>query len=187
MECCRLARSIIIAFHRTDLLEIDRVRQSFTRNAFIQVGINSVLKIFWIRAFSNPDRRAICGRVENTLQGLPPPFLLNRPAMYLMTSSETRQPGTKAPNFSAIWTAGDAKPEIINANTGKPESGYSKVCKRALMQKFLKLHGQLSTITQPGSYSKIYLYDDAKKAMHSYNVGLIRSYNLGYFLFMWFF
>lgn len=55
----------------------------------------------------NPSHmyRAVCGRIENTIQGLPPPYRLNKPLMSLITSSEVRQPG-KAPNYSVNWTIG---------------------------------------------------------------------------------
>lgn len=55
----------------------------------------------------NPSHmyRAICGRIENTIQGLPPPYRLNKPLMSLITSNEIRQPG-KAPNYSVNWTLG---------------------------------------------------------------------------------
>nr|CAD7442148.1 unnamed protein product [Timema bartmani] len=49
--------------------------------------------------------RAVCGRIENTVQGLPPPYRLNKPLMSLITSPEVRQPG-KAPNYSVNWTVG---------------------------------------------------------------------------------
>jgi double stranded RNA-specific editase B len=110
--------------------------------------------------------RAIYGRIENTIQGLPPPFRLNRPSMYLLTSSETRMP-CKAPSFSVIWCTGLPQPEIINTNVGKPEKGRSKFCKYELMERFVRLIGNISSITEiekntPGSYS------EAKEAVHSY-------------------
>lgn len=49
--------------------------------------------------------RAVCGRIETTIQGLPPPYRLNKPLMSLITSPEVRQPG-KAPNYSVNWTTG---------------------------------------------------------------------------------
>ncbi|OXU22721.1 hypothetical protein TSAR_016332 [Trichomalopsis sarcophagae] len=59
----------------------------------------------------NPSHmyRAVCGRIENTIQGLPPPYRLNKPLMSLITSSEVRQPG-KAPNYSVNWTSGKKTP-----------------------------------------------------------------------------
>jgi double stranded RNA-specific editase B len=122
--------------------------------------------------------RAIYGRIENTIQGLPPPFRLNRPSMYLLTSSETRMP-CKAPSFSVIWCTGLPQPEIINTNVGKPEKGRSKFCKYELMERFVRLIGNISSITEiekntPGSYS------EAKEAVHSYKVR--EFHNSGEFL-----
>jgi double stranded RNA-specific editase B len=49
--------------------------------------------------------RAVCGRVESCLSGLPPPFRLNKPLLTSTSSPETRQPG-KTPNHSVNWTLG---------------------------------------------------------------------------------
>lgn len=49
--------------------------------------------------------RAVCGRIENTVQGLPPPYRLNKPHMNLISSPEVRLPG-KAPSHSVNWTIG---------------------------------------------------------------------------------
>ncbi|XP_038105545.1 double-stranded RNA-specific editase Adar isoform X5 [Culex quinquefasciatus] len=62
--------------------------------------------------------RAICGRVENSIQGLPPPYRLNKPRLALMTSAESRNQ-TKPPNFSINWVIGCQEVEIVNSFTGK--------------------------------------------------------------------
>ncbi|XP_055616323.1 double-stranded RNA-specific editase Adar isoform X6 [Toxorhynchites rutilus septentrionalis] len=62
--------------------------------------------------------RAICGRVENSIQGLPPPYRLNKPKLALMTSAESRNQ-TKPPNFSINWVIGCSEVEIVNSFTGK--------------------------------------------------------------------
>lgn len=56
----------------------------------------------------HPDHmyRAICGRIENAVQGLPPPYRMNKPKLALMTSSEARSQ-IKAPNFSVNWIIGE--------------------------------------------------------------------------------
>ncbi|RZC38737.1 double-stranded RNA-specific editase Adar [Asbolus verrucosus] len=112
--------------------------------------------------------RAIYGRVENTIQGLPPPFRLNRPATYLLTSSETRQP-SKAPNFSVIWAPSLTRPEIVNTNIGKPESGISRFCKQELMKRFVRLVGKISSITEIEKDTPS-LYCEVKEAVYSYKV-----------------
>ncbi|XP_058820778.1 double-stranded RNA-specific editase Adar isoform X5 [Topomyia yanbarensis] len=62
--------------------------------------------------------RAICGRVESSIQGLPPPYRLNKPRLALMTSAESRNQ-TKPPNFSINWVIGCSEVEIVNSFTGK--------------------------------------------------------------------
>jgi len=49
--------------------------------------------------------RAVCGRIEKTIQGLPPPYRLNKPKLALVTSAEARNQ-SKPPNFSINWTIG---------------------------------------------------------------------------------
>lgn len=61
---------------------------------------------------------AICGRIENSIQGLPPPYRLNKPKLALMTSAESRNQ-TKPPNFSINWLLGCPEVEIVNSFTGK--------------------------------------------------------------------
>ncbi|XP_044737580.1 double-stranded RNA-specific editase Adar [Chrysoperla carnea] len=83
--------------------------------------------------------RAIHGRIEPTIQGLPPPFRLNKPHTSLLTSSEVRR-AAKAPNFSVNWTDGLTEAEIINSVTGKTEHGaISRVCKQLLFRRYLGL------------------------------------------------
>ena len=64
--------------------------------------------------------RAVCGRIQGTVEGLPPPFRLNVPRLNLLSAPEVRQPG-KAPNYSVNWTAGLPQPEIIDAMKGKEQ------------------------------------------------------------------
>lgn len=49
--------------------------------------------------------RAIIGRVQLAVLGLPCPFRLNKPKMALISSKEVRNTG-KAPNFSVNWAEG---------------------------------------------------------------------------------
>lgn len=46
--------------------------------------------------------RAIAGRLEKSIQGLPPPYRLNIPKLALVTSSEARCQ-LKPPNYSVNW------------------------------------------------------------------------------------
>lgn len=110
------------------------------------------------------------GRIENTLQGLPPPYRLNRPGMYVVTSSEQRHP-CKAPTFSVNWINGTEAPEVVNTITGKPEAGdgISQVCKYNLMKKFLHLCGKLESITNVEEFIPT-VYSEAKERAKAYMV-----------------
>ncbi|XP_014233738.1 double-stranded RNA-specific editase Adar-like [Trichogramma pretiosum] len=117
----------------------------------------------------NPSHmyRAVCGRIENTIQGLPPPYRLNKPLMSLITSSEVRQPG-KAPNYSVNWTTGQLEAEIINCTTGKDELGKpSRISKQGLFGKFHYLLSQLDTITDVDK-TICTNYLDAKASVQNY-------------------
>ncbi|XP_012281442.1 double-stranded RNA-specific editase Adar isoform X2 [Orussus abietinus] len=113
--------------------------------------------------------RAVCGRLENTIQGLPPPYRLNKPLMSLITSSEVRQPG-KAPNYSVNWTIGQPEAEVINCTTGKDELGKpSRISKQGLFRKFFSLLGKLSTIDS-ADQNECRIYLDAKSSVQDYSL-----------------
>lgn len=113
--------------------------------------------------------RALYGRIEQFLQGLPPPFLLNRPLMLPVTSKEVRQP-QKAPNFSVIWKKNMQQPEIINCSSGKTEEGgISSIAKQALAHRFLTFCGKLPTITDLKGVPPTYIA--AKEYVENYKVG----------------
>ncbi|KAK4882402.1 hypothetical protein RN001_005721 [Aquatica leii] len=112
--------------------------------------------------------RAICGRVENTLQGLPPPYLLNRPQMLSTTSSESRHPA-KAPSFSVNWVYGCSDVEIINTTIGKPEVGFSRLCKQNFMRRFIDVCRKVSHHSNFSMDLPI-LYNEAKESAKNYNV-----------------
>ncbi|XP_059471720.1 double-stranded RNA-specific editase Adar isoform X2 [Neocloeon triangulifer] len=116
--------------------------------------------------------RAVCGRIENTVQGLPPPYRLNKPHMNLISSPEVRLPG-KAPSHSVNWTIGEEGPEVISSMTGKNETGgASRLCKRGLFSRFLRLVSTLPTVTGIGSPGNPCppTYCDVKAAMHDYQM-----------------
>ncbi|GFG33071.1 hypothetical protein Cfor_12096 [Coptotermes formosanus] len=114
--------------------------------------------------------RAVCGRIETTIQGLPPPYRLNKPLMSLITSPEIRQPG-KAPNYSVNWTTGQEGPEIINSVTGKDDQGVaSRLSKQGLFRRFLNLVGRISSRTGLTFGSCPRQYSDAKEAVQDYKM-----------------
>ncbi|XP_034487659.1 double-stranded RNA-specific editase Adar isoform X1 [Drosophila innubila] len=80
--------------------------------------------------------RAVCGRIEKSIQGLPPPYHLNKPRLALVTSAEPRNQA-KAPNFGINWTIGDTELEVVNSLTGRTIGGQvSRITKQAFFEKF---------------------------------------------------
>ncbi|XP_011684953.1 PREDICTED: double-stranded RNA-specific editase Adar isoform X2 [Wasmannia auropunctata] len=119
----------------------------------------------------NPSHmyRAVCGRIENTIQGLPPPYRLNKPLMSLITSNEIRQPG-KAPNYSVNWTIGQSEAEVISCTTGKDELGKpSRISKQAFFRRFFNLLHNLPTIDDVDENS-CRQYLDAKSSAQDYSL-----------------
>ncbi|KAI4473865.1 hypothetical protein M0802_015906, partial [Mischocyttarus mexicanus] len=113
--------------------------------------------------------RAVCGRIENTIQDLPPCYRLNKPLMNLITSSEVRLPG-KAPNYSLNWTIGQDEVEVINCATGKGEMGKpSRISKWGLFRKFFSLLGKLETIYD-ANQDQCRHYFDAKSLVQDYSL-----------------
>uniref|UniRef100_A0A1B6D181 Double-stranded RNA-specific editase Adar n=1 Tax=Clastoptera arizonana TaxID=38151 RepID=A0A1B6D181_9HEMI len=119
----------------------------------------------------NPSHmyRAVCGRIESSVQALPPPYRLNKPQMGVTSSPEVRQPG-KAPNHSVNWIIGEERVEVINAMTGKAELGAaSRLCKQGLYKRFCSLIGRISTITEFKKEDiKTLLYDEIKANVKDY-------------------
>ncbi|KAF5295315.1 hypothetical protein FQA39_LY13180 [Lamprigera yunnana] len=116
--------------------------------------------------------RAICGRIENTLQGLPPPYLLNKPMMLTTTSLQSRHP-CKAPTISINWVYGYTPIEVVNCTVGKPENGHSRLCKYNFLKRFSdicqRLDNSANIMEPPIYYNKIKIsakdYNIAKKQM----------------------
>ncbi|KAK9508478.1 hypothetical protein O3M35_006027 [Rhynocoris fuscipes] len=121
-------------------------------------------------------RRALYGRIENTLIGLPPPFRLNKIMMNTTSSPEARQTG-KAPNHSVNWIKDDLNAvEVINAVTGKCINGsVSRLSKQMFFTNFFELlkrkipsKSGISLQTAPD------VYLDAKEAAQFYKMIFIQ-------------
>ncbi|KAF8764151.1 double-stranded RNA-specific editase 1-like isoform X2 [Argiope bruennichi] len=103
-------------------------------------------------------KRALFGRIENSIKELPSLFKLNKPKMCPTSSPETRHLA-KSPNFSVNWTSGLGRAEVVNATTGKMESGQvSRLSKRSFFQRFLNIYDRLPHIInyetpKPGLYA----------------------------------
>ncbi|XP_060525250.1 double-stranded RNA-specific editase Adar [Cylas formicarius] len=111
--------------------------------------------------------RAICGRIENVLQGLPPPFLLNRPEMLRVSSNEIRQV-QKAPSFAVLWCQSMHIPEIVNTEKGRPDNGISLVCKQKLASRFSILKDKLSNIAGNKKPLLLTTYEEVKQSIMGY-------------------
>ncbi|KAL1122461.1 hypothetical protein AAG570_002792, partial [Ranatra chinensis] len=116
--------------------------------------------------------RALCGRIEDTIYGLPPPFRLNKPMMNSITSPETRQPG-KTPNYSVNWVISGSRIELTNSVTGKTLDGRpSRLCKQAQFSRFAKLiNSELSPSTNVREKNPE-TYHEFKEANCNYQVTL---------------
>ncbi|XP_071545527.1 double-stranded RNA-specific editase Adar-like isoform X2 [Panulirus ornatus] len=92
--------------------------------------------------------RALCGRMEQTLEGIPPPFHLQKPKMEKVNFTEPRLP-QRAPLISANWDCEREKLEILNAMTGQQEGETSSIlCKRQFLSRFIELLDDLPTLTE---------------------------------------
>jgi hypothetical protein len=66
----------------------------FMKHSCIFLISLSILSVCVYRnLFKSLVSRAVCGRIEITIQGLPPPHRLNKPLMSHITSAEEKQPG----------------------------------------------------------------------------------------------
>ncbi|XP_063703300.1 double-stranded RNA-specific editase Adar isoform X2 [Culicoides brevitarsis] len=121
----------------------------------------------------HPDHmyRAICGRIENAVQGLPPPYKMNKPKLALVTSSEARSQ-LKPPNFSVNWIIGCEDVEVVNAFTGRPEGGTStsktsRLTKQMFFQRYASL---IKVLPQIEKHEITEDYSDAKMAVKDYQM-----------------
>lgn len=122
----------------------------------------------------NHLRRALFGRIEEHVKDLPNLYRINKPRMCATTSPEMRNL-SKSPSFSVNWSVGLGRPEIVNANTGKTETGQvSRLAKRSFFQRFSNIYDRLShidtyTVPKPPLYgafkSSVKDYKLAQKAL----------------------
>lgn len=115
--------------------------------------------------------RAVCGRIEQTVQGLPPPFKLNQPKMNQGSSTESRQP-QKAPTIAVNWDCEEDQLEVLNAMTGRQEGDTSsRLCKRKFLARFVDLLTHVPTITDINTREvKNLSYGDLKSLSTNYEM-----------------
>lgn len=126
--------------------------------------------------------RAVCGRIEKSIQGLPPPYHLNKPRLALVTSAEPRNQA-KAPNFGINWTIGDSEIEVVNSLTGKTVNNQiSRLTKQNFFTKFGYVMKNL-----PGIQSRKVNHDygETKSNVKDYQVGCF-SYFFFFFVYILF-
>ncbi|XP_078465159.1 double-stranded RNA-specific editase 1-like isoform X2 [Lampetra planeri] len=112
--------------------------------------------------------RAVCQRMADVGE-LPPLFKLNRPLLSGISNAESRQPG-KAPSFSVNWTVGDHSLEVVNATTGKDDTGRpSRLAKNAFFTRWVRLYGKLKSRV-PLKPERPTLYSMAKLEVGDYQL-----------------
>ncbi|XP_061384991.1 double-stranded RNA-specific editase Adar isoform X4 [Danaus plexippus] len=123
--------------------------------------------------------RAICGRIEAYISSLPPPYQLQRPLLARAASTEARTPA-RAPSFSVCWASTSPEPEVINATTGKLESGTpSLLCKQTMFARWQHLVRRLPLLPQDETGPELpplpenldsLLYNEAKQLCTTYQL-----------------
>lgn len=112
--------------------------------------------------------RALCGRLLDIIQGLPPPFILNSPLLNVTSNLEQRQV-SKPPNFSVNWTLGMENFEVILCNTGKTDQGHiSRLAKSRFFERFRNLYGKIPSLIKANVEAPPLRYIDAKVASADY-------------------
>jgi len=127
--------------------------------------------------------RAVAGRVQSTMSGLPPPFRLHIPRLNLVSSPEVRQPG-KAPNYSVNWTHGLEAPEVIDTMKGKEQDKgtASRLAKVAMFRRWINLvrAGNLKPIAAAGDQidasNEDIEYGEAKESMKAFQAAKAQMY-----------
>ncbi|KAG7298502.1 hypothetical protein JYU34_018136 [Plutella xylostella] len=122
---------------------------------------------------------ALYGRIEGSLTALPPPYALHRVMLARAASAEVRSPA-RAPSFSVAWCENDTVPEIINATTGKLESGQpSLLCKQSMFARWQYLVKRLPLLPQSTECTTVtptlpqldgLLYQEAKQLSPGYQL-----------------
>lgn len=111
---------------------------------------------------------AVCGRIENSVQGLPPPYILNKPKFALVTSTEPRNQ-IKAPNFGINWSHSQQNVEVVNSLTGKTVNNkISRLTKQVFFNRYANLIKQLPNLSIPRSI--VGDYSETKRAAGDYQM-----------------
>lgn len=100
---------------------------------------------------------ASCGRIENAIQNLPSPYVLNKPKLLAVSHSERRTTITPPP-YALNWIANMNKIEVLVSFNGKKKDGQiSRLSKQTFFQRYVKLIKTLPCIrrkTIVGDYAE---------------------------------
>lgn len=109
------------------------------------------------------------GRIENSIGYLPRFYYHNKPYIVL-TESGRRNTHHEAPKLSFNWVINNDLVEKIESKTGKLMShdGISRLSKRKLFHKFLRIKHKLPNIDQNGGSNV--LYADEKSMAYDFQV-----------------
>ncbi|XP_055385986.1 double-stranded RNA-specific editase Adar-like [Condylostylus longicornis] len=90
--------------------------------------------------------RAVCGRIQKSIQRLPSPYTLNTPLLGMVTSVESRNLAPP-PNSCINWTICDNKIEIVNPRTGKTKDNQvSRLAKISFFRRYSNIIKKLTNI-----------------------------------------
>lgn len=173
LECGRTARRLASVHHSSGVFAFNCAGQPSASGSHVSVRLrkhivhHSSKHVTTIHP-STFRHSAVCGRIETVIQGLPPPYILNKPKFALVTSAETRNQ-IKAPNFGINWTVGcKQQVEVVNSLTGKTINGkVSRITKQAFFAKYAAIIKRLPNIAVRSVRGD---YGETKLAVKDYQV-----------------
>ena len=110
--------------------------------------------------------------MESSIQGLPPPYRLNKPKLALMTSAESRNQ-TKPPNFSINWIIDGNEVEIVNSFTGKLINNNTNTNKMSRLSKqsfYIRYDNIIKKLPQIKCREIRHSYGETKAAVADYQL-----------------
>ncbi|XP_013110519.1 double-stranded RNA-specific editase Adar-like [Stomoxys calcitrans] len=94
--------------------------------------------------------RAVCGRLQSILWGVPQPFRLNFPDLFTVSGKRPQRFCERTPAIGINWTIGDQDIEIVSLPVGRLiDNRSSKLCKYAFFCKYIYLLKHLPGLDIP--------------------------------------
>lgn len=172
LECGRCARCSSLIDNSANLFVLSGSGQFIASGSHVSVrrfSFSTTLNwhcLILLKLF--PIYSAVCGRIETSIQGLPPPYFLNKPKFALVTSTETRNQ-IKAPNFGINWTISQRTVEVVNSLTGKTVNNkVSRLTKQIFFGRYANLIKQLPNLRISRSITGD--YSETKQAAREYQI-----------------